>query len=72
MQNQHPAEKQLLPTLLLFAALFNGIGWLTGYKASGTVLVIVLALIAAITWATMHYLIPGDWQRYAAWQEPLP
>lgn len=70
MQNQHPNERQVLPWLFTFVVLFNGIGWMAGYRASGTVFLAVLVSMFFGAYAIPYFTVPKDWQRYVIWKEP--
>ena len=69
MQNQHPSEQQVLPKLFLVVAVLNGLGWLSGYKASGTVVLAVLVSMFVAPYLILHFTIPKDWKRYVTWKE---
>ena len=69
MQNQHPSERQLLPRILLVVALLNGLGCITGYKASGAVALAMLASMVVAPYVILHFTIPKDWKRYVTWKE---
>ena len=69
MLNQHPSERQLLPTILLVVALVNGLGWITGYKASGAVALAMLASMVVGPYVILRFTIPKDWKRYVTWKE---
>lgn len=69
MRNQHISEQQALPKLLLLVVLLNCLGWVTGYKASGAVVLVVLALMFVGPHAILYFTVPKDWKRYAIWKE---
>ncbi|MEC5399023.1 hypothetical protein [Uliginosibacterium sp. H1] len=71
MLNQHPSEKAAFPLVMLVVVAINGVAWLAGSRASGSVLLVVLAAMIVVPYVIIRFATPETWLRYVPWREVL-
>ena len=64
-ENQHPFEQALPPLLFLVVGLLNFTAYLSGFKASLTLVLACIALIVLGPFVGRAIVVPKDWLRYA-------